>query len=76
MAVGLLILILCYRKELLIEHLVNPPPTLTSLELGLTKTNAKIASVEKDLNDLKTKASAQSNEAASAKASLSAIKKS
>jgi hypothetical protein len=62
------------KKWFIIEHLSNPPPTLSSLETELETTNKKLNKLTSDFNAMKTKADLQSQDAAAAKASLAAIR--
>lgn len=63
------------NKDFLIrEHLTSGPPTVTSLQRELEKTQDELKTLSKDFHDLKTQAGAQAQEAAAAKASLAAIR--
>jgi hypothetical protein len=77
LVLGLIVIFTIYvflnKKWFITEHLSNPPPTLSSLETELETTNDKLNKLTSDFNAMKTKAEAQSQDAAAAKASLSAI---
>jgi hypothetical protein len=63
------------NKDYLIrEHLSNPPPTLFSLDKGLTETKEEVETLKKDLADMKAQASAGASQATLAKASLGTFK--
>jgi Skp family chaperone for outer membrane proteins len=55
------------------EHLANAP---SKVEVELQKTNAKIDALTKKFDDTNKQMSAQADQAAAARASLAAIKKS
>lgn len=55
------------------EHITNPPPTLGSLETGLKSTTDKLTKLNTEFQDMKSKANAQSADAAAAKAALANI---
>jgi uncharacterized protein YlxW (UPF0749 family) len=61
------------RDFLIKEHLTSAPPTVTSLQHELTKTQEDLKTLSNEFHDLKTRAGAQAQEAAAAKASLAAI---
>jgi hypothetical protein len=70
--------LLCYvltnKDGLIREHLTSAPPTVTSLQRELGKTQEELKTLTKEFQDLKTQAGAQAQEAAAAKASLAAIR--
>lgn len=70
----LLVYTLANRDFLIKEHLTSAPPTLTSLQHDLGKTQEELKTLSKEFHDLKTQAGAQAQEAAAAKASLAAIR--
>jgi hypothetical protein len=74
--VGMLLLVytLANRDLLVREHLTSAPPTVTSLQHDLGKTQEELKTLSKEFHDLKTQAGAQAQEAAAAKASLAAIR--
>ena len=61
------------RDFLIKEHLTSAPPTVTSLQHELGKTQEVLKTLSKEFHDLKSQAGAQAQEAAAAKASLAAI---
>lgn len=62
------------NKEYFIqEHLTNNNPTLFSLQSGLDDTNTKLDALNADVQNMKTVAQAQGQQAAAAQASLQAI---
>lgn len=79
---GILLAILCLwlayvvmnRMGIIREHLANAAPS--KVEEELAKTNAKIDALTKKFDDANKQMSAQADQAAAARASLAAIKKS
>jgi hypothetical protein len=62
------------NEDLLIrEYLDNPPPTLTSLQHSLKKTNTRLNDMEQKFKVMQDKADAGAQQAAMAKASLAAM---
>jgi hypothetical protein len=62
------------NKEYFIqEHLTNNNPTLFSLQAGLDDTNTKLDALNQDVQNMKSVAQAQGQQAAAAQASLNAI---
>lgn len=62
------------NKEYFIqEHLTNSNPTLFSLQSGLDDTNTKLDTLTTDVQNMKSVAQAQGQQAAAAQASLNAI---
>lgn len=62
------------NKEYFIqEHLTNNNPTLFSLQAGLDDTNTKLDTLNQDVQNMKSVAQAQGQQAAAAQASLQAI---
>lgn len=62
------------NKETFIqEHLTNNNPTLFTLQSGLDETNANLATLTQDVQNMKSVAQAQGAQAAAAQASLGAI---
>jgi hypothetical protein len=70
----LLVYTIANRDSLIREHLTSAPPTVTSLQHELGKTQEELKTLSKEFHDLKTQAGAQAQEAAAAKASLAAIR--
>jgi len=67
-----LLIVLLNKDYLITEHLANP--SLFSLDKELTDTNTKLDKLTSEFNTMKSQASAQAGQAASARASLQAIK--
>lgn len=77
LGLGVLLLVwhvLTNKDGLIREHLTSAPPTVTSLQRELGKTQEELKTLSKEFHDLKTQAGAQAQEAAAAKASLAAIR--
>lgn len=77
LVVGVLFLlshVITNKYFLIREHLTSTPPTVTSLQRDLGKTQEELKTLSKEFHDLKTQAGAQAQEAAAAKASLAAIR--
>jgi hypothetical protein len=62
------------NKEYFIqEHLTNNNPTLFTLQSGLDDTNTRLAALDADVQNMKSVAQAQGQQAAAAQASLNAL---
>jgi hypothetical protein len=61
------------REHFVREHLTNPNPTLSSLQLDLDSVNQDLQALKADYQGLKQQGQAQSSQAAAAMASLQAI---
>jgi hypothetical protein len=72
--VGLIAFLISHKDWIVTEMLTNPPPTLFSLDKELKSTEERLQKVETEFNQFKNQASAQSQQAAAAQASLAAIK--
>lgn len=70
----LIAFLISHKDWIVTEMLTNPPPTLFSLDKELKTTEARLEKVETEFSQFKNQASAQSQQAAAAQASLAAIK--
>lgn len=61
------------KEHFIQEHLTNNNPTLFTLQSGLDETNANLATLTQDVQNMKSVAQAQGAQAAAAQASLGAI---
>jgi type VI protein secretion system component VasK len=74
LVVGIWTYYMFVNKEYFIqEHLTNNNPTLFTLQSGLDDTNTRLAALNQDVQNMKSKAEAQGQQAAAAQASLQAI---
>lgn len=71
--VGLIAFLISHKDWIVTEMLTNPPPTLFSLDKELKSTEERLQKVETEFSQFKNQASAQSQQAAAAQASLAAI---
>jgi LPS O-antigen subunit length determinant protein (WzzB/FepE family) len=73
--VGVIAFLISHKDWIVTEMLTNPPPpTLFSLNKELKDTETRLEKVETEFSQFKNQASAQSQQAAAAQASLAAIK--
>lgn len=70
----LIAFLISHKDWVVTEMLTNPPPTLFSLDKEVKTTEARLEKVETEFAQFKNQASAQSQQAAAAQASLAAIK--
>ena len=70
----LIAFLISHKDWVVTEMLTNPPPTLFSLDKEVKTTEARLEKVETEFSQFKNQASAQSQQAAAAQASLAAIK--
>lgn len=61
------------KEHFIQEHLTNNNPTLFTLQSGLDETNANLATLTQDVENMKSTAQAQGQQAAAAQASLQAM---
>ena len=61
------------KEHFIQEHLTNNNPTLFTLQSDLDETNANLATLTQDVQNMKSVAQAQGAQAAAAQASLGAI---
>jgi hypothetical protein len=77
--VGLVILtvyVIVNKNTIIKEHLTSGPPTLFTLQKDVKETDDKITKLQKEFEDMKAQAGAQAQQAAAAKAQLTALKQS
>ena len=77
--IGLVILtiyVIVNKNIIIKEHLTSGPPTLFTLQKDVKDTDEKLTTLQKEFEDMKSQAGAQAQQAAAAKAQLTAIKQS
>jgi predicted nucleic acid-binding Zn-ribbon protein len=62
------------KNNLIIEHLTDPPPTLTSLHEETKDLKKELSKVSSELKEMKTKSEAAANQAQGAMTQISAAK--
>ena len=71
--IGWTIYMITNKEHFIREHLSNPTPTLTSLQLNIDSVNSDLQTLKTDYQQLKQQGQAQSAQAAAASAALQSI---